>query len=104
MPKRRGRGSGGVTGKGFMPGQSGNPGGQSKLLQEIRELARTHAEAALDTLRHMMLHGRPDSVRVVAAQALWDRAWGRPHQSTSVQMEGAHAIYVVPPSGSVHPT
>lgn len=26
-PKRRGKGSGGITGKGFQPGKSGNPGG-----------------------------------------------------------------------------
>ena len=35
-PPRRGRGSGGVTGKGFKPGQSGNPRGTS-LPADVRE-------------------------------------------------------------------
>jgi hypothetical protein len=40
--QRRGRGSGGVTGRGFRPGQSGNPTGRGRATLEFRDLARTY--------------------------------------------------------------
>jgi hypothetical protein len=77
--QRSGPGSGGVTGKGFQPGQTGNPGGRAKPGSlDIAALARSKApkaiaalERALDDPKHY----------VAAAIALLDRGFGRPAQA-----------------------
>ena len=38
----------------FKPGVSGNPGGRPKVLSEVRDLAREHTVAAIDTLVSIM--------------------------------------------------
>jgi len=63
----------------FVPGQSGNPGGRPRELARVKELARQHTEEAIATLAAMMRDTRePAAARVRAAEALLDRAWGRP--------------------------
>ena len=63
---------------GFQKGQSGNPGGRSKKLAEIADLARDLAPDAIRALHEIVVHGKSDRVRVAAAEALLDRALGRP--------------------------
>ena len=66
---------------GFLPGQSGNPGGRPKALREVMELARAKTEAAVETLAGIMSDEKaPPAARVSAATALLDRGWGRPVQ------------------------
>ncbi len=60
----------------WKPGQSGNPGGRPKALIEVRDLARTHTTAAIQTLAEM-LKAKNERVRVAAAEALLDRGWGK---------------------------
>jgi hypothetical protein len=80
--EQRGRGSGGVTGRGFRPGQSGNPTGRGRATLEVRDLARTYTEEAVRTLVTIMRSDRsPAAARVAAAQAVLDRGWGRPVQA-----------------------
>ncbi len=62
-------------------GQSGNPGGRPKEVKEVKMLARQHTKEALEILVEMMKNGSPDRTRVAAAEALLDRAWGRPTQA-----------------------
>ena len=63
-------------------GESGNPGGRPTGYGEIREIARQHTDAAIDTLVTVMESQEASpSARVAAATALLDRAWGRPEQS-----------------------
>ena len=42
----------------FKPGVSGNPGGRPKVLSEVRDLAREHTVAAMDTLVSIMCNGK----------------------------------------------
>jgi hypothetical protein len=74
-----GRGSGGVTGRGFMPGQSGNPSGRARgLSRSVRELVgedgRLLAELWWSIARD---ESRRDSDRLRASELLADRGWGK---------------------------
>ena len=46
--------------------------------QRLSELAKTHTEEALQTLVDVAKSGRTDAARVSAANALLDRAYGKP--------------------------
>jgi hypothetical protein len=72
-------------------GVSGNPGGRPKLEVSIRELAQQHGMEALETLVQVMRTGRR-SEQVVAANAILDRAYGKPTQS--VEMSGDRSTLV----------
>ena len=68
-------------------GQSGNPGGRPAGYGDLRELARTHTEAAVQTLVEIMNDpGAASSARATAATGLLDRGWGRPEQSISTSV------------------
>ena len=62
----------------FAPGTSGNPGGRPKDEARVAELARSYTSEAIETLAHLMRHGRDERVRGTAALALLDRGWGKP--------------------------
>lgn len=80
MDQRR---PGGVTGKGFVAGRSGNPGGRPKVLAEVRSLAQKHGREAVERLVELM---RSDNgpVAVRAAVELLDRGYGKPIQGVAV--------------------
>jgi hypothetical protein len=78
---------GGATGRGFMPGKSGNPGGRPRAAVNVQELARQHTEQAVRTLVEAL---RDPKLKVQAAQALLDRGWGRPPQT--IHTEGQTSI------------
>ena len=46
--------------------------------QRLSELAKTYTEEALETLVDVARNGRTDTARVSAANALLDRAYGKP--------------------------
>jgi hypothetical protein len=66
---------GGATGRGFMPGRSGNPAGRAK---GIEALAREHTPAAIAALVKALENPKE---RVPAAVALVNRGWGLPRQT-----------------------
>lgn len=72
-PKRRG------PGRPFQKGQSGNPGGRPAVSGPLKELARAHTDEALATLV-AALAADENNVRVMAANSLLDRGWGKPTQ------------------------
>ena len=63
----------------FVKGKSGNPGGRPGNLMKVREMAAKHTKKAVDTLV-AMLDSESDKVKVAAAEALLDRAYGKPTQ------------------------
>ena len=64
----------------FQPGQSGNPGGRPKNSLRLKEIARQHTDAAIETLV-AALKAENENTRVAAANSLLDRAWGKPAQA-----------------------
>ena len=80
---------GGRRSTSFRPGQSGNPGGRPKALREVQECARQHTAMAIAKLAEIAEHGKSESAQIAAANALLDRAWGKPLQSlhATSQME-----------------
>lgn len=64
----------------FQPGQSGNPGGRPKENNEVKALARAKSVLAMETLISIMESGEP-KLALQAANAVLDRAYGKPPQS-----------------------
>ena len=64
-------------GQPFSKGVSGNPKGRPPLRHDVRTLARRHGLEALQVLVDLM-HDADPRVRVRAAEAVLDRAYGRP--------------------------
>lgn len=79
---------GGVTGRGFQPGQSGNPGGRPKgLTRRVRELVGDNGEAIAQFMYEVMSDGgarTPD--RLEAAKWLADRGFGRAVQALDIDV------------------
>lgn len=59
----------------------------AKTPTDIRSLARSHTEPALNTLRGIMQQpDAPAAARVAAAVALLDRGWGKPQQTVDMNV------------------
>lgn len=71
--------SGGATGKGWVKGQSGNPGGRPK---GIAKLAREHGDRALEVLVNA-LDDDDGRIRIAAAREILDRGYGKPITMTA---------------------
>ena len=86
-----------ATGQGdFQKGRSGNPGGRPKEVAEVRDLARRSTPAAIEALENIMNQATaPASARVAAAEALLNRAWGRPTQPVSGDEDAGPVEFVI---------
>lgn len=78
----------------WVKGQSGNPGGRPGVPQGVRELAREKSVEAMRTLiRH--LKDKNPRVAILAANAILDRAYGKPAQAiTGEDGEGAARLVI----------
>ena len=71
---------------GWKKGESGNPAGRTpdlemrKTRKKAEELIGPYGVEIIDTLVDVMRHSKSDKARVVAANALADRLWGKPTQ------------------------
>lgn len=79
------RGQGGK----WLPGQgSPNPAGRPKASYLVSDLAKQHTPEALATLVEVMQDkAAPAAARVSAAEAVLNRAWGRPVQAIDARVE-----------------
>jgi uncharacterized protein DUF5681 len=87
---------GGATGAGFMPGQSGNPGGRPKGLgRRVRELVGEDGELIAVYMLSVMTDERARTAdRIEAAKWLADRGFGRSVQPHAVDVATDHYIDV----------
>ncbi len=88
---------GGITGRGFRKGQSGNPNGRPKVVLEIRDLARQFGPAAIAKLAEMagLAPGTPaeaEATRVATIKELLDRGYGRATQHIAGDAEGPPVV------------
>lgn len=67
----------------------------SKSLTEIRSLARSYTEMAIQSLAGIAQNGESESARVAAINALLDRGWGKPAQPVDGDGEGGPVQLVV---------
>ncbi|HEY6019337.1 MAG TPA: DUF5681 domain-containing protein [Candidatus Paceibacterota bacterium] len=78
-------------GKPFAKGQTGNPGGRPKRTQEeinLIDACKDKTEAALAVIEGLMQDAKSDAVKLSAAMAIIERAWGKPVQPTDNQHSG----------------
>jgi Family of unknown function (DUF5681) len=79
---------GGKRSTSFKPGQSGNPSGRARVPAEVKEMARAYTEEAIKTLATVMNDKKaPASARVMAANAIIDRAYGKPTQHIEAHVD-----------------
>jgi hypothetical protein len=67
----------------------------AKAPLEIRSLARKHTHKALNTLVSIMVEPKaPAAARIMAANSLLDRGWGKAAQLVDVQGDVKHVVEV----------
>jgi len=80
---------------GRRPGAGRPKGSKNRANKELRDLARTYTNDALDTLAHIAQKGESEGARVQASVALLDRAWGKPKATVEAELNNEIQIKFV---------
>jgi hypothetical protein len=95
---------GGVNGRGFLPGRSGNPGGRPKRVTKLIETIQQETRGGEDLVTFMMQTFRsgPMRYRMEAAHWLTERGFGKPPQVVEHTNEdgGPISVKVIWPEGA----
>lgn len=67
----------------------------AKTPTQIRSLARSHTEEAINSLVGVMRHSTNDSAKVAAAEKILDRGWGKAAQAIIGGTEDDPAVQIV---------
>lgn len=70
---------------GRRPGAGRKPGKVSAAKRALAEMAKEHAESALQSLAEIAKSGESEAARVSAAVAILDRAFGKPPQAVHLE-------------------
>jgi hypothetical protein len=89
-------------GRPFQRGESGNPGGRPRVAAEVQEFARQHGPEGIARLITLMRSDN-EPVALRAAEALLDRAYGRPPQAIAVQAQRPLQIIITDATPPVWP-
>ncbi|MFC0246418.1 hypothetical protein ACFOLL_04445 [Falsochrobactrum ovis] len=86
---------------GARPGAGRKKGKVSQAKRELAEMAKEHAEQALQVLVNIALSGESEAARVSAANAILDRGYGKPmqgvdHKSSDGSMTPPTRIELIP--------
>lgn len=79
----------------WKPGVSPNPKGRPKEFKELKELCREYTFEAVAALVDVLRTGQPRE-RVIAANAILDRGYGKPEQSVEVSGEVTKFVVRLP--------
>jgi hypothetical protein len=82
-------------------GESGNPGGRSRVVGDIRELCRKEGEKSIATIVALRDDKKtPQNVRLAAAQQLLDRGFGRPVQGINMTSAVPFVLFASQPASN----
>ena len=83
-----------MPGRPFQKGQSGNPGGRPKAVQEVRELARAHCADAIAELARLAVKAKSEAARIAAIRELLDRGYGKATQPIAGEVNSPPIIVI----------
>ena len=90
--ENNGRSRGGCTRRGFLPGQSGNPGGRPKGLAALVRAQTKDGKELVDLMLQVLrgklvVNGRKPNIseRMKAVEWLADRGWGKPVETHAIE-------------------
>lgn len=67
----------------FVKGMTGNPKGRPKALFDIQELVRSKSKQNIEVMERLRDGAEDENVRLRAAIALHEIAWGKPAQAVT---------------------
>lgn len=78
----------------FLPGIAPNPGGRPKIPQEVKEILKAAAPDAAKKLCELT-KSKNEKIALQASSILLDRVYGKPENSSKVELSGVAAPKII---------